>query len=105
MIFPSSLNRQQWSARQHTCYVAGFWEGRRVTKLARTILLTEGFTSIWQASLHPLEFLDFKVVLFQQLIKVSAIFTGKLCGLTHVAFSHGKHLNQIVSFKCVSCIF
>src|SRR5438132_13289063 len=61
--------------------------------------------SVWQASFHPLEFLDLKVMLLEQLVEVSAIFACKFCGLTNIAFGHGKHLNQVFSFKRISRIF
>ena len=40
-----------------------------------------------------LEIVGFEVVLFQQVVKVSSIFTGQLGGLTYVAIGHRKNLH------------
>ena len=39
------------------------------------------------------EFVSFEIMLFQQVVKICAIFPSQFCGLADVAFRHGQNLH------------
>ena len=58
-----------------------------------------------QAGLSLLKFVSFQVVLFQQIVKIRPVLTGKLGSLAYVAFRHGQHLNEIVPLEGIAGVF